>query len=134
MDKVIVERAVQALAALNGRRRHHADSLAIPGRPAPDAAYSDLACHAMQRIAEVCPSGALKWAREAHPALTDKIDVELLARLDGLWNSHAPIPDFESALQELVSVHAEVGKLFKEHVGLAATHTRRPFHSGYLYC
>jgi hypothetical protein len=70
----------------------------------------------MQRIAEVCPSGALKWAREAHPALTDKIDVELLARLDDMWNMQAPLPEFQAVLDELVSMHSEVGRLFAAEV------------------
>ena len=81
-------------------------------RPAPDTAYSTLACQATQRIAEVCPAGALKWAREVHPALTDKIDVALIARLNHLWSIHAPLPEFQAALDELVRLHSEVGRLF----------------------
>jgi hypothetical protein len=71
----------------------------------------------MKRIDQFCPPGALKWAREAHPDLTDEIDVELLTRLSDLWNGHAPLADFEGALKELVSVHAEVGRLFREQAG-----------------
>ena len=78
----------------------------------PDACYSDLTARAMQRIEQVCPPGALKWAREAHPALTDKIDVEIIARLDDLWSNHAPLPEFQAALDELVRLHGDVGKLF----------------------
>jgi hypothetical protein len=55
---------------------------------------------------------ALRWARETHPNLTDKIDGKLLSRLDDLWNSHAPLSDFEATLDELIRVHAEVGSLF----------------------
>jgi hypothetical protein len=33
MNKVIIERAVQALAALNGPRRHQADSLRVRDNP-----------------------------------------------------------------------------------------------------
>ena len=74
-------------------------------------AYADLASEAMQRIAEVCPPGALKWAREAHPALTNKIDVQIIARLDDLWG-RAPLAEFQAALDELVRLHGDVGKLF----------------------
>jgi hypothetical protein len=74
--------------------------------------YSDLAHEAMQRIAEVCPAGALKWARAAHPALTDRIDVEIMARLDALWSNHAPLAEFQAALDELVRLHRDAGKLF----------------------
>ena len=81
-------------------------------RSALDAGYSELVSQAMQRIAEVCPPGALKWAREAHPALADKIDVESIARLDELWSNHAPLPEFRAALDELVRLHGDVGKLF----------------------
>jgi hypothetical protein len=66
----------------------------------------------MLRIGEVCPPGALRWAREAHPTLTDKIDVELFAQLNDLWNGHAPLPEFQIALDELVLLHRDVGKLF----------------------
>ena len=81
---------------------------------APDASYSDLTCRAMRRIEQLCPAGALTWARLAHPDLTDKIDVELFGRLDNIWDGQAPLADFEAALRELVRVHAEVGKLFSK--------------------
>jgi hypothetical protein len=77
-----------------------------------DCAYSELTQDAFRRIAEVCPPGALRWAREAHPALTDHIDVELFQRLNDLWNNHAPLEEFEAALSELVEVHRRVGSLF----------------------
>lgn len=79
--------------------------------PSPDSAYAVLVGEAMQRIAEVCPPGALKWAREAHPALTNKIDVQIIARLDDLWG-RAPLAEFQAALDELVRLHGDVGKLF----------------------
>jgi hypothetical protein len=84
----------------------------LPERPAPDAAYSELVCQAMQRIEKVCPPGALKWAREAHPALTEQIDVEIISRLNELWGDHAPLAEFQAALDELVRLHGNVGKLF----------------------
>jgi hypothetical protein len=80
--------------------------------PPQEYAYAELVGQAMQRIAEVCPAGALKWARAAHPALTDKIDVEIIARLDALWANHASPAEFQAALDELVRLHRDVGKLF----------------------
>jgi hypothetical protein len=77
-----------------------------------DAAYSELTCRAMRRIAEVCPPGALTWAREVHPALAKKIDAELLTRLNELWGNHAPLPEFQAALDDLVRVHSDIGRLF----------------------
>lgn len=92
----------------------------VPTKPAkplsPDSPYSGLACLAMQRVTAVCPPGALKWAREAHPTLTDKIDVALIARLSHLWSIHAPLPEFQAALDELVLAHSEVGRVFTEKV------------------
>jgi len=81
-------------------------------REATDTAYADLAREAMQRIADACPPGALKWAREAHPALTDRIDVEIVASVNALWSNHAPLAEFQAALDELVRLHRDVGKLF----------------------
>src|SRR5262245_53803078 len=75
---------------------------------ATDTAYVDLASEAMQRIAEVCPPGALKWAREVHPTVADKIDVELMTRLNELWRNHAPLDEFQTALDELERAHWEV--------------------------
>jgi hypothetical protein len=80
--------------------------------PAPDSVYAELACQAMRRITEVCPPGALKWARDAQPALTEKIDVSIIARLDALWANQAPLAEFQAALDELVSLHRDVGALF----------------------
>ena len=92
----------------------------LPTKPTeplpPDSSYSELACQAMQKITKVCPPGALKWARAAHPTLTNKIDVELVPQLSDLWNNHAPLADFEAALAGLVSVHEEAGRLFREQV------------------
>ena len=87
-----------------------------PEQFALDADYSGLTSTAMQRIAGVCPPGALRWAREAHPALTDKIDMEILSRLNDLWSNHAPLHEFQAVLDELVRVHSEVGSLFVEEV------------------
>ena len=81
-------------------------------REPTDTLYSDLAHEAMRRIAEVCPPGALKWARDAQPALTEKIDVSIIARLDALWANQAPLAEFQAALDELVSLHRDVGALF----------------------
>jgi hypothetical protein len=84
-----------------------------PTKPLPlDSEYAELACKAMQRIAEVCPPGALKWLREAHSTLSDKIDADLIPRLNDLWGNHAPLPEFQVALDELVRLHERVGKLF----------------------
>jgi hypothetical protein len=77
-----------------------------------DSAYRDSFCQAMGQIERVCPAGALQWAREAHPALTDKIDAELIPRLNDLWGIHAPLPEFQAALDELVRLHEDVGELF----------------------
>jgi hypothetical protein len=92
----------------------------LPSKPtkpnSTDSAYSKLASQAMQRITGICPPGALKWAREAHPALTDKIDVELLAQLNQLWANQAPLSEFQVALDELVRLHREVGGLFEQRV------------------
>ena len=60
------------------------------------------------------PARGLAVGTRGTPGTTDKIDVELFARLDDLWNDHAPLPDFEATLEELVSAHAEVGRLFRE--------------------
>jgi hypothetical protein len=76
-----------------------------------DVVYRDYFCQAMRQIEHVCPAGALQWAREAHPGLTDKIDAELIPRLNELW-SHAPLPEFQASLAELVRLHGDVGKLF----------------------
>jgi hypothetical protein len=90
-----------------------------PTKPLPlDSEYAELACKAMQRIAEVCPPGALKWAREAHPDLTGRIDVQLIPRLNDLWGTHAPLPGFQAALDELVRLHEDIGKLFATETNL----------------
>jgi|SRR6516165_6169135 len=95
----------------------------LPSKPtkpvAPESVYSELVTQAMQQIEPVCPPGALQWARQAHPALTDRIDVELIGRLGELYGNHARLPDFEAALEELVHLHEAVGKLF-------ATELNRP--------
>ncbi len=78
----------------------------------PDEAYRERFNEAMWQIEHVCPVGALQWARRALPALTDKIDAEIIPRLDDLWNSHAPLAEFKTALAELVLMHTEVGKLY----------------------
>jgi len=83
--------------------------------------YSALVSRAMQRIDSVCPPGALRWARQTCPALTDRIDVDLFNRLNYLWNAYAPVADFEAALQELVRAHAEVGRLYREQHGISHT-------------
>jgi hypothetical protein len=58
----------------------------------------------------------LNWAREAHPALSDKIDVELVAQLNQLWANQAPLSEFQVALDELVRMHSEIGRLFAAEV------------------
>jgi hypothetical protein len=92
----------------------------LPSKPtkphSTDPAYSKLASQAMQRIAEVCPPGALKWAREAHPALADRIDLEIVSRLNDLWSNYTPLPEFQAALDELVRLHVDVGKLFADEL------------------
>jgi hypothetical protein len=88
----------------------------LPDGPALDAAYSELACRAMQRIAKVCPPGALKWAREAHPAMAEKIDAEILTRLNEIWRNHAPLPEFQGALDDLVRAHCQIGNAFAAEV------------------
>ena len=85
--------------------------------PTPECSYSELTRRAVREIERLCPAGALQWARQKHPTLTDRIDVNLFVRLNDLWNTHAPLADFELALQELVEVHAEVGRLFQEQGG-----------------
>jgi hypothetical protein len=94
--------------------RHALRQAQVPEQPALDAAYSELAGQAMQRIAEVCPPGALTWAREVHPALAKKIDAELLNRLDELWGSYAPLSEFQAALDDLVDAHGAVGRLYAQ--------------------
>ena|SRR5215475_101778 len=89
--------------------------------------YSALVSRAIQRIDSVCQPGALQWARQTCPALTDTIDVDLFKRLNDLWNNDAPVADFEAALQELVTAHAEVGRLYREHRGISHTlHSSEP--------
>jgi hypothetical protein len=79
-----------------------------------DAAYSELAVLAMNRIAAVCPPGALPWARKAQPALAEKIDTEILTRLNELWGGYSPLSEFQAALDELVDAHADVGRLYAQ--------------------
>jgi hypothetical protein len=78
----------------------------------PDSAYSERITSAFRQIEKVCPPGALRWARQIHPTLTDRIDAELIEKLGQIWANRFPITDFEAALNELVRLHAEVGKLF----------------------
>jgi len=54
----------------------------------------------------------LNWARGAHPALSEKIDVALAAELNKLWTNQAPLSEFQVALDELVRMRNEIGKLF----------------------
>jgi hypothetical protein len=63
----------------------------------------------MQRISEVCPPGALKWAREAHPALAERIDTEIFRKLNELWGSYSPL---QAALDDLLGAHSVIGSLF----------------------
>ena len=88
----------------------------VPTKPTElrptDSDYRELICRAMKQIEEACPPGALRWARGAHPTLTDEIDVQLLAQLNDLWSKHAPLPQFQAALDQLVRLHREVGKLY----------------------
>jgi hypothetical protein len=49
-------------------------------------------------------------AREAHPALTEKIVVEIIARLDDLWSNHAPLSEFKLHSMNW-RLHGDVGKL-----------------------
>jgi hypothetical protein len=80
--------------------------------PPPDSAYTELVGQAMQRIVGICPPGALKWAREAHPALAERIDVEIFSRLNDLWGNHAPLSEFQGALDDLVQAHCQIGNAF----------------------
>jgi hypothetical protein len=82
--------------------------------PPPDSAYAELLDQAMQRIAKVCPPGALKWAREAHPGLAQRIDVQIFTQLDKLWSTYAPPAEFQGVLEDLVDAHAAVGRLFAQ--------------------
>jgi hypothetical protein len=77
-----------------------------------DGAYRDCFCRAMRQIEEVCPVGALQWAREACPTLTNTIDGEVIPWLGSLWGNHAPLPEFQAALDDLLRLHGDVGKLF----------------------
>jgi hypothetical protein len=82
--------------------------------PPPDSAYAELVDQAMQRIAKVCPPGALKWAREAHPGLAQRIDVQIFTQLDELWSTYAPPAEFQGVLDDLVDAHGAVGRLYAQ--------------------
>jgi hypothetical protein len=48
----------------------------------------------------------------AHSTLSDKIDADLIPRLNDLWATYAPLPEFQAALDELAHLYADIGKLF----------------------
>lgn len=82
--------------------------------------YWQAAMVAWRRIAEhACLPGAMRWVESRDPALHHELIEELPRQIDRLWDTEAPLPRFQSVLNQWVQTHQKAVDLY-----LAARRTR----------
>ena len=75
--------------------------------------YWQAAMRAWRQIAsQVSISGATRWAKRNRPDLYHKVTRELPAQWEHLWDSGAPIDQFQAALNCWVEGHKQLQELY----------------------
>ncbi len=77
------------------------------------------------------PAGMIVWLGENAPGLYAKLTEDLPNEIDRLWNTHAPIAQFQETLRRLVKLHAQCCEFYHQHiVGTSVTRLPRESSSG----
>jgi|SRR5580704_3866454 hypothetical protein len=60
------------------------------------------------------PAGMILWLDTARPELYMELTSRIPDEIDRLWNSYAPLDQFQAVLDRLVAVHRECRRLYRE--------------------
>lgn len=91
-----------------------AQSYGAPKEPKPDpyAARMQMALSKINR--SEYPAGMILWLETAHSDLYMELTSRIPDEINRLWNSRAPLEEFEGVLDRLVNTHREGCRLYRE--------------------
>jgi len=62
------------------------------------------------------PAGMVEWLERARPDLYEDLTSRIPAKIDRLWDAHAPLDEFQAALDRMAAAHREACQLYREHL------------------
>jgi len=95
--------------------------------PPADADYAQRlqACLALINSPDY-PAGMVPWLDEAYPRLYAELTSRLPDDIHRLWEAHAPVEQFEGALNRLLGPHRQACALYRAHLSAKGNDRRQP--------